>query len=162
VNGHYRPVTVATGIGAPHIAADGARVAVLWPDGQARVGARSFDVGKARAIALHGDELVALAGDRLEVFSVASGQRLAAWPVPRASHGLDLQDGVASFANARDVVVVDTTNGRTALVAHTTAPITGVQIEAPGLVYASTSGSKGVARFVTTRTIDLALGRLAA
>jgi hypothetical protein len=82
--------------------------------------------------------------------------------VPSASHSLDLEDGVATFASGRDVVALDTANGRSALVARSSAPLTGVQIEAPGLVYAWTSGSKGVARFVTTRTIDLALGRLAA
>jgi len=47
-------------------------------------------------------------------------------------------------------------------VAHAPGRLVGVQIEAPGLAYAWTSGTKGGARFVTTRAVDLALGRLAA
>ena len=161
VNGRYRPVAIAVGSGAPHVAVDGARVAVLWPDGKARVGARSFEVGRARSIALQGDELVALAGGRLEVFRVSSGRRVHTWSVPRAAHSLDLQDGVATFARGRDVVALDTANGHAAMVARSSGMLIGAQIEAPGLVYAWTSGSRGGARFVTTRTIDLALGRLA-
>ena len=40
--------------------------------------------------------------------------------------------------------------------------LTGVQIEGPGLAFAWSTGSKGTARFLTTRQIDVALGRLAA
>jgi len=162
VNGRYRPVTIATGNGIPRIAADGSRVAVLWPDGRVTVGSRSFQVGAARAIALQGDELVALAGDRLEVFSTASGEVIHRWPISRAVRSVDLQDGIAAFAAGRDAVVLDTANGRTSVVARGSARLTAVQIEGPGLAYAWTSGTKGVARFLTTRTIDLALGRLAA
>jgi len=162
VNGRYRPVAIAAGRGAPHLSADGTRVAVAWPDGLASVGGRSFEVGKVRAVALQGDELVALASDRLEVFNVATGGRVATWPVPSAAHSLDLQDGVATFASGRDVVALDTGSGRSAVMARGSAPIAGVQIEAPGLVYAWTSGRNGVARLVTTRAIDLALGRRSA
>jgi hypothetical protein len=162
VNGRYRPVTIAMGAGVPRIAADGKRVAVLWPDGTVAVGARSFHVGTARAIALQGDELVALTRGRLQVFSVSSGRRIHSWAVPAATRAVDLQDHVAAFASGPDAVVLDTATGRTATVAHGGAPLTAVQIEGPGLALAWTAGSKGVARFITTRTIDLALGRLAA
>jgi hypothetical protein len=162
VNGHYRPVTVAVGAGMPRIAVDGARVAVLWPTGKVTIGKRSFDIGKARAIALQGSELAVLAGERLGVYSAVTGKRLHSWPVPLTARGIDLQDGVVAFANGRTAVVLDTATGRSAVVAHGPTRVTGVQIEGPGLAYAWSSGSKGVARFLTTRTIDVALGRLAA
>ena len=123
---------------------------------------QSLDVGKAGAIALQGNELVALAGNRLEVFDVATGKRIHSWAVAADARTLDLQDGIASFASGRTAVVLDTATGRSAVVGHGASRLTGVQIEAPGLAFAWSAGSKGTARFLTTRQIDVALGRLAA
>jgi hypothetical protein len=178
VNGHYRPVTIATGAGTPRIAVDGSRVAVLWPTGTAvirsamAVGSQmgpqqgaliqSVDVGKASAIALEGNDLVALAGNRLDVFNVKAGRLAHSWRVSTNARGLDLQDGIAAFANGRTAVVLDTRTGRSAVVGRGASRLTGVQIEGPGVAFAWTSGTKGVARFLTTRTVDIALGRLAA
>ena len=169
VNGRYRPVTIATGSGTPRITVDGSRIAVLWPDGTATIRSatsgrllQSLDVGKAGTIALQDNELVALAGNRLEVFDLATGKLGHSWPVPAGARTLDLQDGIASFAAGRTAVVLDIATGRTAVVGRGPSRLTGVQIEGPGLAFAWTSGSKGVARFVTTRRLDVALGRLAA
>ena len=169
VNGRYRPVTLATGAGTPHIAVDGGRVVLLWPDGTATVRSatsgkllESLDVGKAGAVALQGNELVALAGNRLEVFDVMTGTRSHNWPVAANARTLDLQDGIASFASGRAAVVLDTATGRSAIVGRGSSWLTGIQIEGPGLAFAWTSGSKGSARFLTMRQIDVALGRLPA
>jgi hypothetical protein len=162
VNGRYRPVTIATGTGAPRVAVDGDRVAVLWPGGNVTIGGRTFHVGSARAIALQGDELIALGRGRLNVFSASNGSRVHSWPVPPIARGIDLQDGVAAFASGRRAVVLDTKTGHIATVARAGSPLTAVQIEGPGLAYAWTSGARGTARFVTMRAVDLALGRLAA
>jgi hypothetical protein len=169
VNGRYRPVAITGGAGTPRIAVDGARVAVLWPDGtatvrSARSGAllESLDVGKAGAIALQGNVLTVLAGNRLEVFDLATGRQAHSWPVPARARTLDLQDGVASFASGRAAVVLDIATGRTAVIGRGASRLTGVQIEGPGLAFAWTSGSKGVARFLTTRQVDVALGIIAA
>ena len=169
VNGRYRPVTIAAGSGTPRIAVDGRRVAVLWPDGTVILRSatsgkplRSLDVGKAGAIALQGNELVALAGNRLEVFDLATGKRVHNWAVAAGARTLDLQDGIASFASGRTAVVLDTATGRSAVVGHGASRLTGVQIEGPGLAFAWSAGSKGTARFLTTRQVDVALGRLAA
>ncbi len=169
VNGRYRPVTIAAGSGTPRIAVDGRRVAVLWPDGTVILHSatsgkplQSLDVGKAGAIALQGNELIALAGNRLEVFDLAIGKRVHVWAVAADARALDLQDGIASFASGRTAVVLDTATGRSAVVGHGASRLTGVQIEGPGLAFAWSAGSKGTARFLTTRQIDVALGRLAA
>ncbi len=119
-------------------------------------------VGSARSIALEGNELVALRGTRLEAFDLARGTLRHSWPAPAAARDLDLQDGVAAFASGRTAVVLDTATGRTAVVGRGAGRLTGVQIEGPGLAFAWRSGQKGVARFLTTRRVDLALGRLAA
>src|SRR5262249_42705218 len=160
VNGRYRPVLVTSmaGSGVARLAVDGTRIAVAWPDGTAIVAGRRLDIGKVGAIALEGNELVALAGNRVDVYSVSTGKRIHSWPVPLTARGLDLQDGIAAFSNGHTAVVLDTRNGRTAVVGRGAAPLAGVQIEGPGLAYAWSSGSKGVARFVTTRSVDVALG----
>jgi hypothetical protein len=58
----------------------------------------------------------------------------------------------------RNAVVLDIATGRTAIVGRGALPLVGAQIEGPGLAYAWTSESSGVARFVMTRQVDLALG----
>ena len=129
---------------------------------RARCSSRSMSA-RPGAIALQGNELVSARGQsppgvrpRRPASSLTAGR---CRPTPAA---LDLQDGVASFASGRTAVVLDTATGRTAVVGRGASRLTGVQIEGPGLAFAWTSGSKGVARFLTTRQVDVALGRLAA
>ena len=165
VNAKYRPQQIATGAGVPRLASDRARVAILWPDGSVDVRARggalvaSIRTGAAQAVALQGNMLAVLRHGSLEIYNVRAGTLVHRWPVPAGATGVDLQYGVAAFTQGRSALVLDTRTGRTAVVGHGLAPLVGVQIEAPGLAYAWTTGAKGVAQFVTTRQIDLALGR---
>jgi hypothetical protein len=160
VDGKYRPVAIATGSGRPTLAADGARVAILWPGGRLELRSRSGTLLGAwhtagTTIALEGDELVSLGSRRLEVYD--SGRLVHSWRVPTAAHGIDLQNGVAAFAAGSRAMVLDTRTGHAAVVARAPSALIGVQIEEPGLAYAWSTGSRGTARFLTTRQVDRAL-----
>jgi hypothetical protein len=164
VNGRYRPVRIASGRGVPRVAVDGARVALLWPNGNVTI--RSVEgsllgtvrAGTARAVALEGNELVALSGGRLVVFDVTSGRRVHSFAVATNARSLDLAGRIAAFASGSRAVVLDTATGRSAVVGRGSTALRGVQIEGPGLAYAWSSGTKGTARFVTTYDLDRALG----
>jgi hypothetical protein len=164
VNAAYRPVAIASGPGSPVIAADRSRVAILWLDGRIEVASRAgkilaaFKGRAAGAVALQGNELVTLGGGRVSVFDVSTGKALHHYRVAASATGADLQDGVVAFTQGRKAMVLDLSNGRTAVVGHAPSALVGVQIEGPGLAYAWSTGARGVARFVTTRQLDLALG----
>jgi hypothetical protein len=163
VSGAWRAHQITTGIGAPRaLAADGTRVAILWPDGTSEVRGISgrliarVNVGAARSLALEGTSLAVLRPGRLDVFDTRSGRRVRSFAA-RGATGLDLHYGVAAFARGRDAVVLDTRTGRTAVVGRAPTGLVGVQIEGPGLAYAWSSAHHGVARFVTTAQLDRAL-----
>ena len=161
VNGKYRPGAITSGRGRPTLAADGSHVAILWPNGRLELRSRSgvllgaWQAQPGGAIALQGHELVALRSGRLAVYD--AGRLAHTWRVPAHARGIDVQNGVATFAVGSRAVVVDTRTGRTATVGHGAARLTGVQIEGPGLAYAWSAGSRGTARFLTTRQVELAL-----
>jgi hypothetical protein len=164
VSGGWRAHQITTGIGAPRsLAANGTRVAILWPDGTAEIRGVSgrliarINVGDARSLALEGTRLAVLRGDRLELFDARSGRHVRGFPAHGAT-GLDLHYGVAAYARGRDAVVLDTWTGRTAVVGRAPSGLIGVQIEGPGLAYAWSGARRGVARFVTTAQLDRALG----
>jgi hypothetical protein len=164
VTGGWRARQIATGTGAPSLAADGTHVAILWPDGTAEVRTLAgrqvarLHVGAARAIALEGTTLATLRGARLDVFDLRTGSRTRSIDAGRRARSLDLQDGVAAFARGRDAVVADTVTGAVAVVVHAPRPLVGVQIEGPGLAYAWSTPRAGVARFVPTVRLLAALG----
>ncbi len=168
VNAAYRPVPVATGAGSPVLAADGSRIAILWPDGRVQIVSRggrilaAFHGRPANAVSLQGNALVTLGGGRVSVFDVRTGKSIRHFRVAASATGADLQDGVFAFAEGRNAMVLDLATGRTAVVGRAPTRLVGVQIEGPGLAYAWSSGSRGEAQFVTTRQLDLALGRLVA
>ncbi len=168
VNAAYRPVAVASGPGSPVIAADRSRVAILWPDGRIEVASRdgkilsAFRGRPAAAVSLQGNELVTLGGGRVNVFDVRTAKLIRHFTVGASAAGIDLQDGVVAFSEGRNAMVLDLATGRTAVVGRAPSRLVGVQIEAPGLAYAWSSGSRGEAQFVTTRRLDLALDRLVA
>ena len=99
--------------------------------------------------------MVTLGSGRLEVYDAA--RLVHSWRVPASAHGIDLQNGIAAFAAGQRAMVLDTRTGHAAVVARAPAALTGVQIEGPGLAYAWSTGSRGTARFLTTRQVDLAL-----
>jgi hypothetical protein len=163
VSGAWRAHQITTGTGAPRsLAANGTRVAILWPDGTAEVRGISgrliarVNVGDSRSLALEGTRLAVLRPGRLDVFDTRSGRRVRSFPA-RGATGLDIQYGVAAFARGREAVVLDTRTGRTAVVGRAPTRLVGVQIEGPGLAYAWSSARHGVARFVTTAQLDRAL-----
>jgi hypothetical protein len=164
VNAKYRPVTIASGTGEPVLAADGSRVAILWPSGRIEVRSHtgalvaSFAGRPGTALALQRNELVTLGSGRVSVYDLHSSRLAHSWPVAATAKGLDLENGIAAFSAGGKATVLDTKTGRTAIVGRAPTALTGVQIEGPGLAYAWTSGSKGTARFITTRQVDLALG----
>jgi hypothetical protein len=165
VNAAYRPLAVASGQGSPKLAADGSRIAILWPDGRVEVVSRSGKVlaelrsRPASAVSLQGNELVTLGDGRLSAFDVRAAKLIRRYRVAASATGADLQDGVVAFAEGTKAIVLDLTSGRAAVVGHAPTKLVGAQIEAAGLAYAWSSGSRGEARFVTTRQLDLALGR---
>lgn len=165
VGGNWRARQITSGSGsALALAADGTHVAVLWPNGTVEVrtieGLRlaTLHVGRGRAVALEGTRVAVLRGSRLDLYDLESHRRIGSFEA-RGAAGLDLQYGVAAFARGRDAVVLDTATGASAVVAHAPRSLLGVQIEGPGLAYAWTDATHGVARFVTTAEIDRALGR---
>jgi hypothetical protein len=105
---------------------------------------------------------VTLGGGRVSAFDVRTGTLLRHFRVADSASGVDLQNGVVAFALDGKAMVLDLATGRTAAVGHAPRQPVGVQIESAGLAYAWSSGSRGEAQFVTTRQLDLALGRLVA
>ena len=161
VNGKYRPVAIASGSGRPTLAADGTRVAILWPNGRLELRSRSGVLlgtwhTAGTTIALQGRELVTLGSGRLEVY--VGGALVHTWRVPASARGVDLQNGLAAFAAGSRALVLDTRTGHIAVVARAPSALIGVQIESPGLAYAWSTGSRGTARFLTMRQVELALG----
>ena len=161
-----RGQTLATDSDAPlQTVVDGGLVAVLLPDGTVRVrtgrGAppRTIEVGAARTIALHAQQLVTLTEDgTLDVHDVASGRLLGSWPAPTGARPrLDVHFGVAVLTSGRNVYVVSLANGRTAVAARSQAPAIAA-IEAPGIAYASPEGRRGTVRFVPFARIERLLG----
>ncbi len=100
-----------------------------------------------------------LGGGRVNVFDVRTGELIRQFDVAASAVGADLQDGVVAFAQGRKAMVLDLATGRRAAICHASSRLVGVQIEGAGLAYAWSSGSKGEAQFLTTRQLDLALGR---
>ena len=165
VNAAYRPVAIASGQGSPELAADGSRTAILWPDGRAQIVSRDGKIlaelrsRPASAVSLQGNELVTLGGGRLSAFDIHTGTLIRHYRVAASASGADLQNGVVAFAEGTKAIVLDLATGRTAVVGRAPTRLVGVQIEGAGLAYGWSSGSRGEAQFVTTRQLDLALGR---
>jgi len=162
LDGRMRGQTLATDSDAPlQTAVDGGLVALLLPYGTVRVrtgrGAtpRTIDVGLARAIALHAQQLVTLTeGGTLDVHDIASGRLLRSWPAPAGVQPrLDVHFGVAVLTSGRKVYVVSLANGRTAVVARSPTPAIAA-IEAPGIAYASPGVRRGTVRFVPFSRIE--------
>jgi len=112
----------------------------------------------ARSLALRGSTFVTttLAG-RLNVYS--AGRLQHSWPLPAGAHQrVDLQYGIAVLTTRSGVFAIDTTNGRSALLASTpTEP--QAQIEPIGVGYVYSRGNHGTAAVVPMAAVERALGR---
>jgi hypothetical protein len=120
------------------------RVAVLRPEGT--VALYDTDTGKvllivtpssARAVALRNDYLVVLTKSKtLEIYDAHTGALVKKWPVAAGAGRLDVHSGLAVYAVGRTVHVLRLSDGKDAVLATAPRAIEGLQIEAPGIVYA--------------------------
>jgi hypothetical protein len=145
------------------LAADAGRVATVDTNGRIELRTarghllRALRVPGTVAVALHGDDLVALGGAQLRVLDAASGRVVHAWKVSAGARPeLDVHYGVAVIAIGRSVVAVDLATGRRAVVARAPGAV-HAQIEAPGIAYRYNAGGHGFVRFVPFAQIERAL-----
>ena len=118
---------------------------------------RRLDVPGATSFAVHRNLIVATTRQgRLEVLSLPTGRRLHSWAIPaRASH-VDVQYGIALFTAGSSVYAVDLASGRTARLA--VAPgLVGAQVEPVGVVYATTTATRGMLRLIPMSRVETAV-----
>jgi hypothetical protein len=123
--------------------ADLGRAAVLRSDGTVAIYSssgrllRTIMPGPAKEIALRKDYLVVLTRSRtLEIYNSRTGAPVRTWPVPGGAAHLDVHSGIAVFSVGRRVYALQLTTGKDVVLATAVRAIDGVQIEAPGVVYA--------------------------
>jgi hypothetical protein len=91
----------------------------------------------AREIALRQDVVVVLTRTRtIEIFNARTGAPVRTLPVASGASKLDVHSGIAAYAVGRNVHVLRLSDGRDAVLATAPRAIQGLQIEAPGIVYA--------------------------
>jgi hypothetical protein len=120
------------------------RVAVLRPDQKVAI----YDVAtkrllltiaptSAREVVLRKDYAVVLTRAKtIEVYDSRTGVLLRRWPVAAGASRLDVHSGVAAYAVGRTVFAIRLTDGSDSPVATAPRAIEGLEIEAPGIVYA--------------------------
>jgi hypothetical protein len=169
LTGGYRVQNVFDfGHSVRQIAADGGRLAVLGSDGsiEVRTGSgvllREFPPSGVTSVGLSGKLLAAATSNgRLNVYSLATGERVHAWRLPAGAGHVDLQYGIAVVGAGRAVYALDVFTGRTARVA--VAPRTAsAQIEPIGIVYSYSSKTQGTAKVVPVATLERMLQQPAA
>jgi hypothetical protein len=123
--------------------ADGGRIAVARLDGTialySNFGAvqRTIVPSSVKEVALQGGDLAVLTqSSTLEIYSASSGYRRATWPVPAVAERLDLSGGIAVYAVNRTVHVLRIADGKEIELPPAPRAIAGLEIEAPGIVYA--------------------------
>ena len=91
----------------------------------------------AKEVALRKDYVVVLTRPKsLEVYNSHTGALLKTWPVAAGAAQLDVHSGIAVYAVGRTVFTVRLADGHDAPIATAPRAIEGLQIEAPGIVYA--------------------------
>jgi hypothetical protein len=156
----WRPVGItASRSRIAGLSADGGRVAVLYRDGTVRVVGRTgrtisrLAVGEARATALRRGRLAVLRPGRLEVYRIGSKRPDRSWHVPLNATSVDLVYGIAVVTAGRDVLALNVTTGRTALLLRAPGRV-AAQIEEPGAVAQYNVGERGVLRFIPMRVVE--------
>jgi hypothetical protein len=140
-----RLVTVAAGRATLHaVSLDQRRVAVLRSD--QTVALYDADSGhlmltmkpsSAREVALRKDYVVVLTRTKtVEIFNARTGAAVRTLPVAAGASKLDVYGGVAAYAVGRAVHVLRLADGKDAVLAAAPRAIAGLEIEAPGIVYA--------------------------
>jgi hypothetical protein len=91
----------------------------------------------AKEVVLRKDYAVVLTRTKtLEVYNSHTGALLRTWPVAAGASRLDVHSGIAVYAVGRTVFAVRLTDGRDSPIATAPRAIEGLEIEAPGIVYA--------------------------
>jgi hypothetical protein len=120
------------------------RVAVLRPDQKVAI----YDAAtkqllltiaptSAKEVALRKDYAVVLTRtNTVEVYDSHTGLLLRRWPVAAGASRLDVHSGIAAYAVGRTVFAIRLADGRDAPIATAPRAIDGLEIEAPGIVYA--------------------------
>jgi hypothetical protein len=120
------------------------RVAVLRPDQKVAI----YDATtkhllltiaptSAKEVALRKDYAVVLTRTKtIEVYDSHTGLLLRRWPVAAGASRLDVHSGIAAYAVGRTVFAIRLADGRDAPIATAPRAIDGLEIEAPGIVYA--------------------------
>ena len=120
------------------------RIAVLRPDQHVAV----YDAAtkkllltirpsSAKEVALRKDYAVVLTRTKtIEVYNSHTGALLKKWAVAAGASRLDVHSGIAVYAVGRTLFAVRLTDGRDAPIATAPRAIEGLEIEAPGIVYA--------------------------
>ena len=142
--GAGRMTTLATG--KPTMVASSAdlgRIAVLRSDGTVGLYSaagrllRSFEPGAPKEVALRKDYLVVLTKARtLEIYNARTGALVRTWLVPAGASHLDVHSGIAVYSVWRSVHALQLTTGKDAVLATASRAVVGLEIEAPGAVYA--------------------------
>jgi hypothetical protein len=162
--------TIAAGGATIHAGSlDRHRVAVLRPD--QKVALYDTELGRllltvspssAKEVAPRHDYVVVLTRTRtLEIFDARTGAAVRTLPVAAGASKLDVYAGVAAYAVGRAVHVLRLADGKEVVLAAAPRAIVGLEIEAPGIVYAydTVKGIKDVGNlaFVPMRTATSAL-----
>jgi hypothetical protein len=152
--GASRLSVVSTGLQGYRVAAvDAGRIAVARSDGTVALytGAgrlvRSIVPSSVKEVALQGGALAVLTKSRtLEVYSAATGQRRATWPVKAGAARLDVASGRAVYSVWRTVHLLRLADGKDVALPAAPRTVAGLAIESPGIVYAynTVKGAKEV------------------
>jgi hypothetical protein len=162
VLGNYRTSGLYGAARVHALAADSNLTAVLSRERvtihDARARELTFRTGGAQSLALRGSTVVTTtAAGRLNVYR--AGRLEHSWPLPSGTRqSVDLQYGIAVVTTRNGVYAIDTTNGRTALLASTPAP-PQAQIEPIGVGYVYSVADRGTATLVPMAAVETALGR---
>jgi hypothetical protein len=138
-------ITIAAGPGTLRaMSLSGRRIAVLRSDQAVALYdtesgrlLRTLAPSSAREVALFRDTVVVLTRTQtVEIFDVRTGGLRHAFPIAAGAAGLDVYGSIAAYSVGRTVHVLRLSDGADRLLATAPRAIAGVQIEAPGIIYA--------------------------
>ncbi|HZS24220.1 MAG TPA: hypothetical protein VFA30_04460 [Gaiellaceae bacterium] len=162
VLGSYRTAGLYEASGVQALAADGTLTAVL-AHGLVTIHAAqtrelTLPAAGAQSVALRGSTVVTTtASGRLDVYRAA--RLVHSWPLPSGARPrVDLRYGIAVVTTRNGVYAIDTTNGRSALVASTPAT-PRAQISPLGVGYVYSLAGRGTAALVPMAAVEAAVGR---
>ncbi len=143
-----KTVAASPGALAAH-SADLGRVAVVGENGIGIYSAAgrllvTVPAPSVREVALRKDYLVALtATATVDIYNANTGAFVRSWPVAAAASSLDVHSGIAVYAVGRTVHALRLATGTDVVIASPPRRVVGVEIEQPGVVYASSTPRRG-------------------